>query len=438
MTLLRNRKLLGTTVLLVMLIILVGASSGKIASLLAEHGDTIEARFRDTSQLKKGDPVRVHGVTIGRVKRIRLDDGGRTATVEMEVFQDARPIHADASARLRWRTLLGGSFSVALDPGTPGTGELGSRVIPVSRTRAQTEIETLFEVGRSGSKRGIRTLLREAPAALEDADLPREALTSLAARSRGLGRTLSIVRGQRERDLRPLIGNAERTVRALDAPNDGLRRLVSSAAAVTATTAARQGDIAATIDHAARIQPGVRATLAAARRSLDIADPVLADLRDAAPDIAPTVDHLRPTLRNADDLLQRAKPLLADLGPATTALARASQDAAPLVRELTPSIRRIARTILPDLAAKDAVTGMRTYEIAGPTIASLNGSAATFDTEGHLFRFPAIGGERALSDLLPCNALITDPESESLLQCQSLEDTLERFFGYRPEIKLPR
>jgi hypothetical protein len=68
----------------------------------------------------------------------------------------------------------------------------------------------------------------------------------------------------------------------------------------------------------------------------------------------------------------------------------------------------------------------------GPTLASLDGSTATFDATGHVFRFPASGSERTASDLLPCASFLTDPTRPEILACESLSQALSDYFSYRP------
>lgn len=427
-----STRQIGLFAMLATALLVAAIDSGFIAGLFGPHGETVRARFADTAQLKNGDPVRVDGVTVGKVSRISLDDGGRSATVEMTVIDDAQPVYRDARAMLRWRTVLGGSFAVDLTRGDPSSGALGDRAIPPSRTESQVEVDDVLSFARRDARTGIRKTLRQVPTALAGADDVAVAARSLVHASPPLASALSAVRGQHEADLTPLIDATAKTTRALDAPTEPVRRLIAGAARTMSTTAVRAPDLQRALDLSGTIQPQVRQTLDAVQHTLDNADPLVEKLGPPAAEIAPTITHVQPLLAGTDRLLRQARPLLADLRPAVSSLARAARAGSPIVRDVAPSARRLAGRILPDLNTPDEVAGLRTYQLIGPVIASLNGAASTFDGDGHLFRFPALGGEHVLSDDLPCTTYFTDPESSALIKCQSLNDVLSTYLNYRP------
>ncbi len=65
-----------------------------------------------------GSPVRIAGVDVGKV--VDIDEGpGNTTVVTMELNDSGRPVHRDATARIRPRVFLEGGFLVELQPGQP-------------------------------------------------------------------------------------------------------------------------------------------------------------------------------------------------------------------------------------------------------------------------------------------------------------------------------
>jgi phospholipid/cholesterol/gamma-HCH transport system substrate-binding protein len=428
-----DKTALGVLLLAAIAVVVVAINSGWVQRQFQPGGKTVRAQFADTGQLKKGDKVRVDGVTVGRVKDVTLDADGRSATVAMIVQNDAQPLYANAHAAIKWRTLLGGNFAVTLIRGTPTAGPLGDRAIPLSRTSSQVEIEDVTSFARGASKQGLRVMLRELPNALSSPVTLRDAFVALRGEAPSLTAGVAAIRGYDRHDLRPLVASASRTVRALDAPQDGLRRLVEGAATTVATAASREADLRALLGRGARFQPAIRQTLDELRGTLALADPLLHKLRPAAGDVAPTLSRLRPAVVATDRLLTGARPLTASLRPALHDLAGAAKAGRPLLADVAPGVRRIADRVLPDLAVKDPVTGLRTFEIIGPTLASLNGAGSTFDAEGHLFRFPALGGQRAVTSELPCTTWFGDPEHAGrLVECESLSTALKTYAAYRP------
>jgi phospholipid/cholesterol/gamma-HCH transport system substrate-binding protein len=427
-----DKTWLGVVVLAVIVCAVVAIDTNWLNSRFQPGGKIVRAQFRDTGQLKKGDPVRIHGVQVGRVQGISLDHGARSATVDMLLEDDARPVYADARAEVRWRTVLGGNFAIELQRGTPSVGPLGSRPIPARHTTSQVEIEDLIAFDQAGSKQGLRLMLRELPQVFRDPAVPATTLRTLGDSAPALSTAISASRGLGEAEIPGLVRTTARTVRALDTPTGSMRNVVAGAAVTMRTMARRQADLRATLTRGAGVQPAVQTTLAQLRRTLDLAQPLIARLQRPAADVGPTLSRLQPTLVAADRLLRDARPVLTRLRPAVASLARAAGDGRPLLAALQPGMRRLGDTVLPDLAERDPVTKIRTYEMIGPVVASLDSSAATFDGDSHLFRFPAAAGQRTLSDELPCSSYFGDPESASYLRCDSLNKALQTVLSWPP------
>jgi ABC-type transporter Mla subunit MlaD len=423
---------LGIVTLLVAFGLMAASFSGITQRLFAGGGRTVNAVFANAQQLRKGDPVRIGGVDVGKVKDVRLDAGAGQATVVLRLDDSAGPLYADAHAALRWRTVLGASYAVSLQRGTPAAGDLGSQTIPRSHTSAQVEVEDLASLARGGARTGLQTMPGELARALRDARAPSRALRTLADVAPAVDRGVGALRGQQlDRDLRTLVAATSATMRGLDTPTDELQRVVAGAAATLATTGAHGADLRSTIAQG----PGVLARTAATVRRLDhtlgLADPLIARLHGPAADVAPTVAQLRPTVAGADRLLRRAVPLLVSLRPAVTSLASAARQGLPVIDGLAPSLARLDKTILPFLAEKDPETQRSATEMIGPTFTGLgSGAAGQEDENGHFIRFPATSGSSPF--YLPCQIYAGNPDKDKIVACKSLQDALHSLLTYNP------
>ena len=89
------------------------------AANLASFGDrasyTVSARFDNIGGLKARAPVRSAGVTVGRVKRIKLDPKTFQGVVTMEIDMDVK-FPKDSSAKILTSGLLGDQY-IGLEPG---------------------------------------------------------------------------------------------------------------------------------------------------------------------------------------------------------------------------------------------------------------------------------------------------------------------------------
>jgi phospholipid/cholesterol/gamma-HCH transport system substrate-binding protein len=89
---------------------------------LFRSGYHLHALFATAQELKEGDRVKMGGVEIGRVERIRLDETNNKVRVTMKIRQEAA-VKTDSIAAIKFTGLLGQNF-VAIDFGSPGAGRL--------------------------------------------------------------------------------------------------------------------------------------------------------------------------------------------------------------------------------------------------------------------------------------------------------------------------
>jgi phospholipid/cholesterol/gamma-HCH transport system substrate-binding protein len=78
------------------------------------RGYELHARFNNVQELKKGDPVRMAGVDIGRVEDIQLVDNKVDVTLKL---RDNAKVRTDSKATIRFVGLMGQNF-VSVDFGT--------------------------------------------------------------------------------------------------------------------------------------------------------------------------------------------------------------------------------------------------------------------------------------------------------------------------------
>src|SRR4051794_30820551 len=90
---------------------------------LKPKGYRVQVAFPESTQLGEFADVRTAGVSIGKVRSKRLDPAGNRTLVDLELDRRFAPLHADARAILRQKTLLGETY-VELTPGTKNSPTL--------------------------------------------------------------------------------------------------------------------------------------------------------------------------------------------------------------------------------------------------------------------------------------------------------------------------
>nr|WP_025349892.1 MCE family protein [Nocardia nova] len=115
-------------------------------------GSTVAMRalFTDANGLRVGDDVRMYGVSVGKVTRLRLDD--QQAGVEFTVLR-TRPVYDNTVFAIRYQSLAGQRYiDVRQDP-NPGRRLAGGATVGTDRTVPSFDITQLFN--------GLRPILDE-------------------------------------------------------------------------------------------------------------------------------------------------------------------------------------------------------------------------------------------------------------------------------------
>jgi phospholipid/cholesterol/gamma-HCH transport system substrate-binding protein len=120
--------------------------TGLLAVIMGHFGfggqTTYRAVFTSASELKKGDDVRVAGVSVGQVKGVKIYQRDQ-ALVTFKVDSDV-PMTTASGAEVRYLNLVGDRY-LALTQGDPGAPRLSSgTTIPASRTEPALNLTELF------------------------------------------------------------------------------------------------------------------------------------------------------------------------------------------------------------------------------------------------------------------------------------------------------
>ncbi|MHB8691571.1 MAG: MlaD family protein [Solirubrobacteraceae bacterium] len=427
-------RVLGAGVIVFVVALIVVTFTGIYRAPFSGSSRTVVAMFDRAAQLYPGDEVRLEGMINGSVTAVVRNPSGTGTKVTMALDSGAGPLYGDARARLRIKTLLGGSFYVEIDRGDPASGPLRSALIPLSRTSVQVEIEDVTDIFRGAAMQGFKTLMSQSATMLADPAPPARDLTIAdqiaPAATAGLRGLRGIGAGY---DLPALVHSAAQAVHALDSPTDQLHTLVSGAAATFDVTGARSHDIARTIAALPPASSQLIGTLSQVNGTLSIADRLIGRLIPPAPSVGPTLAELRPALVSTNGLLVTARPLLQSLPPLLTRVKTASSSGVPLVDQLRGALQKFDNIILPYLGAKAPDTGYSTTVMIGATATGFGGgSSGQLDENGRFIRFPASMG--ASSVYLPCTSSLIGSNSTSLLKCDAFNTALQNYLSYLPKL----
>jgi virulence factor Mce-like protein len=298
---------------------------------LKPKGYRFQVAFPDAATLADQADVRTAGVNIGKVVALeRAPEGNRTlATIQLE--DRYAPIHRDAKALLRQKTLLGETY-VELSLGRRGELPEGAR-LPDSRVAEAVEFDELLETFDEDTRRAFRRWQANAADATRGraTDLS-DALGNLPGFAGG-GQTLVDVLGRRRDALRDVVRDTGTTFAALNRDAAALQRLVTRGDTTLSTLAARRSALSESIRIFPTFLDESRRTLTRMERFARATDPLLRDLD-------PVLDDAQPTLRSLAGVGPEAEALFNDL----PALVRAAEDG-------LPALTRVLKGLEPTLAS---------------------------------------------------------------------------------------
>ena len=344
-------------------------------------------------------PVRVDGVDVGIVTGVsRVPEG---AQVTMQINDGTNvTLHDDASFSVRYRTVLGGTVYIDLNPGSVSAPRLGNSTIPLSRTSTQVEVDQILSVFNPTGRSALGTMIREFDVAFQHPQPLARTLDNLAPAMTNLAPALSAVRGTQPSDLTNVITSTSNVAAALSRDEVSLGGLIDNGAVALGVSAARSADLTATITGAPAALLQTQATALRLRHTLDLLDPLAESLVPGAQRLAPSAIAARATLQQARPVLENLVPLARTLVPTVNSVRAVSVTGSPVVDSLNNTVQRALTSFLPWLNSTDSASGLKVYEEIGPTLAAGNSATSIGDSTSPMANFEAGAGTDLLDGAL--------------------------------------
>ena len=301
--------------------------------------------------------------------------------MKMQITNDDVVLHRDATAQVRWRTLLGGLMFIDIDPGSKSAPELGDNPIPVTRTDTQVELDQVLQPYDGYTSQAQRNLFKGLRDTLADPDAVGRTIQTLSPAMDTIGKGLRPLRGRESDDLSKLVAATAETVEGLDSIAE-VRRLVTGGNQTLAITTARREELGELLELSPGSLDSTFTTMRRLRTTLDHLDPLAVRLRPGARALDPAARAATPALVQTEAFLREARPLLRAARPAFDGLRGASANGVPLMQGLKPTLERLDKELLPFLRETDPETRLKNYEAIGPFSATLASAAAETDAEG--------------------------------------------------------
>ena len=368
-------------------------------------GYEVRAVLHSASELRPGAAVRIAGVHAGEVTGVERGPG-TTALVTMKLRDAARPLHRDATLKVRPRLFLEGNFFVDLSPGSPSAPELADGgTIPLAQTATPVQLDQVLSALKADGREQLQELVRELGKAVDGdggAALGR-AIDEAPPALRGTAVVAEALRGTASGDLSHVVADTGKVTAALDARRDHLAGLIASFDATAQAASSRSAELRAS----------VRGLAAALRAAL----PAARDVRTALPALDAFARDVRPLLERAPRTMDLARPLLGELRgllgadelpalvevlrPPLDRLAGLQPGLAALLRQVTPVTDCVRDQALPVLTTPiedgEHSTGRPPWQELLSGMVGLASASQDFDGNGPAVRYRAGFGEQLIS-----------------------------------------
>jgi virulence factor Mce-like protein len=359
-------------------------------------GYQVEAVFPSAaSEIRKGSPVRIAGVNVGKVTKVSRGPG-TTALVRMRLDDAGRPLHRDATAKIRPRLFLEGNFFVDLTAGSPGAPEIDDGgTIPLSQTKIPVQVDDVLDTLTADSREDLRRTVKGLAGAFSDGggtalrDLGQDGPAALANTAVVSDAAL----GERPGELARVVSSTADISSALASREEDLRSLVTAFATTTSTLAQQRGDLEASLTALGSTLRTARPELASIRAALPALTRFAGRLEPSLERLPGAIAALRPFVRQAAGLVSAGElpALTKQLTPAVAALNAAEPDLRGVLAEARPIARCVARNVVPTLnkSVDDGKlsTGMPAWQELAHLGPGLSAAGQSFDGSGGSIRY---------------------------------------------------
>jgi phospholipid/cholesterol/gamma-HCH transport system substrate-binding protein len=318
-----------------------------------KHHFEIKADFKTSNNLRKNSFVRIGGVNVGKVTKIEpLRKGDEGVRVTMRIDDVGKPIHKDATVKIRPRIFLEGNFFLDVQPGTPSAPKLGDGdVISSAQTSTPVQLDQILTALQSNTRRDLQLLLQQLGVALSGTGSTgfNKSIQYWKNAFEGTAVVNDATLGILEHDLSNYIKTSGTVAGALDRDPEALKALVTNFNTTAAAFAVEQSNLEATVAELPRTLRAAQPALKALNESFPPLRRLVVDLRPATRSSLPAIKASLPFVRQARRLIapSELRGLTADLRPLVPNLARLNKNLVPLYEQVRSASSCQNEVVLP-------------------------------------------------------------------------------------------
>jgi phospholipid/cholesterol/gamma-HCH transport system substrate-binding protein len=296
----------------------------------------IEVGFHEATGLQKNLDVRASGITIGKVRDVRVDRDTSRTVATLSIDRDYAPLPSDMHAILRTKTLLGETF-VELSPGTRTAPKIfdGGRLRD-GQVAETVELDEIFQTYDPTTRKAIQMWQQELGRGIRGRG---ESLNNAVGQLPEFADSASDLLGvlyRQEGAVRGLFRDTGTVYEALTQDENKLSSLITNSHALFSQTSSQRESLAEAFQIFPTFLDESKLTLQRLEGFSRNTEPLVRDLQPVARELRPTLVSLRslaPSLRTyfngfdrqitvskrslpaLKNILDETQPLFGALGP---------------------------------------------------------------------------------------------------------------------------
>jgi virulence factor Mce-like protein len=304
---------------------------------LKPQGYRFQVGFPEATTLAQEADVRVAGVSVGKVRKVELQDGANRTLATIELERRFAPLRKDATVMLRQKTLLGETY-VELTPGRSEATLPEDGRLPDGAVAETVQLDEIFDALDPSTRKAFQQWQQELAKGVRGRGRDfNEALATLPGFAHDGADVLQVLDSQ-EGAVTRLVKNTGVVFGALTENEAQLRNLITSSKQVFDATASKNDALAESIRIFPTFLDESKATMVRLQAFSRNTEPLIEDLRPVARD-------LEPTLRDVRALAPDLERFFDDLDP----LIVASREGMPATREVLDGAQPVLAALHPFL-----------------------------------------------------------------------------------------
>jgi phospholipid/cholesterol/gamma-HCH transport system substrate-binding protein len=313
---------------------------------LKPKGYRVQISFPEATTLADQADVRVAGVSVGKVSDLERDPAGNRTLATVELRRAFAPLHRDARAILRQKTLLGETY-VELTLGHKGAPAVpeGGRLAD-ARVEKNVELDEVLELFPKRTRADFRRWMANSAGAIDGRGQDLNAALGNLSRFSEDGAGLLETLDRRKASLGALVNQTGTVFSAITRDENGLRAFIADTSRWFQATASEKEALAQSVQILPTFLRESRATLTRLERFSKATKPLVDDLGPVARDLQPTLADLRaasPDVRTAfralPVLTRQSKTGLPALSRVLTGLRPVLNATGPFLAQLNPVLQ---------------------------------------------------------------------------------------------------